>query len=645
MGTGGGVCLWWLASWFALTPDSAPTEKEAPAQQASPQAAPTQKDEAQIEKLRRDANETLLRGEYDRARRDLEEILRLHPQDAPAQRDAARAAQAAGNFDYAAAALERAHHFEKHTADPELHYLRGEALYVLGRDDEARREHHIAELEIGPTPTDKMQKLWLARVYARRGYLVLADRLYESMEPPPPKFDSEVWLNHADAHLLNEDWTGAMKVLEKYLALDPKNLRAREMMAWAAEASGNLTVELAVRQSLVSDHPTAEHRRDYGRALERATNYRAARGEYQEAIAASGTGADVALVTSYRRMRFRTSPELTGGAQLRSDPQAWAWRLQTGGALPFGSRHQAAVLAWHDSSSDWNANQVVGDQVLSERGSVTGLGGLVVLGHRSGASALLGGDARMMNTTGDNAAGDRVLTSDYHFTAGAQGELDAPILSFAQVNVHGDLNEQWNEAPITVHEGGTTTGGIGHLYLFPKNRVVMFDGGAQLRRLSLAARDGVPDATASQVMYWGGIDFNLWASPTRIVRGESLDERLVRRTYLADAGVLAYRHYELHSDISPEFSQRIALAPRSSIDNGTLIIRKALFSGRGGFDIHGGGGYDHIRERVLAQAGAAIVFAASWSTRFVASYDMAHETATGLPGTLQIAWLSVHADL
>jgi len=31
--------------------------------------------------------------------------------------------------------------------------------------------------------------------------------------------------------------------------------------------------------------------------------------------------------------------------------------------------------------------------------------------------------------------------------------------------------------------------------------------------------------------------------------------------------------------------------------------------------------------------------------RLQASYDLAHETATGLPGTLQIAWLTFHADL
>jgi hypothetical protein len=249
----------------------------------------------------------------------------------------------------------------------------------------------------------------------------------------------------------------------------------------------------------------------------------------------------------------------------------------------------------------------------------------------------------MMNTIGDDASGNRVLRSDYRFAVGGQVELETPIFSFAQVNLHGDLNEQWNEAPVTVHEGGTTSGGISHLYLFPKSRVVMLDTGAQLRRLTLAKRDGLPESTATQTLLWGGIDFNLWATPTRLVRGEALDERLVRRTYLADAGVLAYRHYELWSDLSPGF--RIALAPRSSIDNGTLIFRKALFGGRGGFDLHGGGGYDNRRERVLVQAGTALIVAASWSTRIMASYDLAHETATGLPGTLHIGWLSLHADL
>ena len=229
------------------------------------------------------------------------------------------------------------------------------------------------------------------------------------------------------------------------------------------------------------------------------------------------------------------------------------------------------------------------------------------------------------------------------FQFGGQAEGAANLWKNAQVNIHSYLNEQWNEAPITVHEGGATTGATGHLYLFPTSRIVLLDTGAQARRLSISAQGTPEKPTASQLLVWGGIDFNLWAVRTRMVKAEALDERMVRRTYLNDAGVLAYRHYELWTDATPDF--RIALAPRASIDNATLIIRKALAGGRVGFDIHGGGGYDNIQNHVLAQGGGSFVVALSWRARLQASYDLAHETATGLPGTLQIGWLTLHADI
>jgi tetratricopeptide (TPR) repeat protein len=595
-----------------------------------------------VDRLRQDAQDNLLKGQFDKARRELEQVLELLPRDAPAQRDAARAAAAAGQFDYAVAALERAHHFEHHTRDPEIHYLRGEALYVLGRDDEAKREHHIAELEIGKSPTARMEKLWLARIYARRGYVVLADRLYESMLPPPPEKDAEVALNQADAHLINEDWTGGARVLRRYLALEPKSVRGREMLAWALEAGGDLDGELDVRRSLSDDEPSPEHDRDYGRALERAESFAAARDRYARAISAAREP-DATLGIAYSRMRYRTTPELAGGVQLRSDPQAWSWRAQTGAALPFGVRHSAGALAWHDGSYDWNANQVVGQDVLAKRGSVTGLGLQALLALRSGASLLVAGDARYATAAGADAAGVERLPSRGSFQFGGQAEAAANISSYLSVNLHGDVNEQWNEAPITVHEGGTMTGATGRVSAFPKNRVVLVDIGAQARQLKISAQTTPEKPASRQLLAWGGIDFNLWAMPTRVVRAEALDERMVRRTYLTDAGVLAYRHYELVTDSSPDF--RIALAPRASIDNATLIVRKALAGGRIGFDIHGGGGYDNIRDRVLFQAGGAFVLAASWSTRLQASYDLARETATGLPGTLQIGWLTFHADI
>ena len=595
------------------------------------------------ERLRKEANDDLLRGQFDLARRELEQVLELLPRDAPAQRDAARAASAAGQFEYAVAALERAHHFEHHTADPEIHYLRGEALFVLKRDEEARREHRIAELEIGKDPTGRMEKLWLARIYARRGYVVLADRIYEGMLPPPPEFDAEVALNQADAHLINEEWAGGARVLRRYLALDPKSVRGREMLAWALEAGGDLEGELETRRSLSDDLPTTAHDRDYGRALERAESFAAARDRYGRALSEDGSHSDATLLTSYQRMVYRTTPELAGGASVRSDPQAWAWRVQAGAAMPFGKRNSFGAFAWHDASNDWHANQVVGSNVLAKQGSVTGLGTQILLARRSGASLLLGADARYTIETGSDASGNELLSGKGGFNFGGQAEGAGDLSSYAHANIHADLNEQWNEAPITVHEGGTMSGATGHLYLYPKSHLVLFDGGAQARRLSLTPQ-GTPDRpTAKQLLVWGGIDFNLWTTPGRLVRAEALDEKLVRRVYLTDAGVLAYRHYELVTDSSSDF--RITLAPRASIDNGTLIIRKALAGGRLGFDIHGGGGYDHIQDHVLVQAGGSFVFAASWSTRLQASYDLARETATGLPGTLQIGWLTFHADI
>ncbi|HEX3902547.1 MAG TPA: hypothetical protein VH853_06835 [Polyangia bacterium] len=608
-------------------------------------AKPLSPEEAQqVERERQEATETLSRGEMDRARRQFEEVLKALPYDGSAERDAGRAAAAAGDFEYAAEALEKAHHFEGHKPDPELHYLRGEALFTLGRDEEAFREHRIAELEIGPNPDERMKKLWLARIYARRGYVVLADRVYEPMLPLPPKFDDEVALNQADAHLLNKDWEGGARVLRRYLALAPKNLRGRQMLAWALEADGDLDGELAVRRSLVDDHPTAENQRDYGRALERAASYRAASAQYHAALA-DGAGADNTLVTSYDRMHFRVTPELSGGGWVRSDPQAWDWRVQAGAALPFATHDQAGLLFWRDTSTDWSANQVVGPNVLRETGSVTGLGGYAMFGRRSGASLLLGADTRFATTSGDDSLGQELYGPTRQLAFGGQTELDTPVSHYMQVNLHIDLNEQWNDAPVTIHEGGTQTGALGHLYLFPRSRVVLVDSGAMVRRLSLRPlEEGDPTPTAQQLLTWTGVDFNLWSDSTRLVRGETLDERMVRRIALNDAGVLAYRHYENFANLSPNF--RISLYPRDSIDNGTFILRKALWGGRTGFELRGGIGYDNTQNQLLAQAGGAIVVASSWSTRLTVSYDYTHQSATtGIPGTLQIGWVAFHADL
>ena len=606
-----------------------------------------------IEELRKQANETMAKGDLDKARQEFEQILKALPYDASAERDAARAAEAAGRFEYAAEALEKAHHFSSHERDPELHYLRGEALYTLGRTEEAAREQRIAELEIGSNPTDRMSKLWLARIDARKGYIVLADRIYESMLPPPPKFDEEVALNQADAHLMNKDWEGGARILKRYLSLDPKNVRGREMLAWALEADGDLEGELAVRRSLAEDLPTAVHQKDYGRALERAANFRAASQQYHAALSATATsteGPDNTLVLSYDRMHYRTTPELSAGGQVRSDPQAWSWRAQTGGAMSVGAHHQIGALIWHDDAQDWHANHsLISNQlVVREMGSVTGAGAYAMFGSRWGGSLLLGGDARYATATGENEAGAQTYGPKHDTSFGGNLELDSPIGKNVQVNVHGDVNEQWNDAPVTVEEGGKMTGVTAHLYLFPKDRLFLFDGGVQERHLALRpVNDGDASPTTNQTLAWAGLDYNLWTDGTRLVRGESLDERMVRRTAMNDAAVLTYRHYELFSNIKTdsEFYHRISLYPRASIDNGSFIFRKVVAGGRVGVEVHGGLGYDNVQNQTLEQGGTAIVWASSWSTRLLVTYDIVHQTTIGLPGTLQIGWVTFHADL
>ena len=241
----------------------------------------------------------LVNGQFDKARRELEQVLAQMPRDAPAQRDAARAAAAAGQFDYAVAALERAHHFEHHTRDPEIHYLRGEALYVLGRDDEARREHRIAELEIGKTPTDKMEKMWLARIYARRGYVVLADRLYESMLPAPPATDAEVALNQADAHLINEDWTGGAVVLRR-LPRGRAEERARPRDAGVGARGGRRSrrrARGAAASPTICRRPPTTATTAGPWSAPRASRPRAI--EYKRALAEEGAKTDATLAASY----------------------------------------------------------------------------------------------------------------------------------------------------------------------------------------------------------------------------------------------------------------------------------------------------------------------------------------------------------
>ena len=222
-----------------------------------------------------------------------------------------------------------------------------------------------------------MKKLWLARIYARRGYVVLADRLYESMQPPPPKFDDEVALNQADAHLLNKDWEGGARVLRRYLALDPKNLRgARDAGLGARRPTAISTASWRCAGAWpTTTRPPRTSATTGGRwSAPPATAPPAM--QYARRDRRRRRAPTPRWSRRYSRMRYRATPELAGGGSgpLRSAGLGLA-ACRPAPRCRSGRATRPALLAWHDSSTDWSANQVVGPNVLRE----------TRLGHRARA--------------------------------------------------------------------------------------------------------------------------------------------------------------------------------------------------------------------------------------------------------------------
>jgi hypothetical protein len=188
----------------------------------------------------------------------------------------------------------------------------------------------------------------------------------------------------------------------------------------------------------------------------------------------------------------------------------------------------------------------------------------------------------------------------------------------------------------------------GHIFVFPvpSSRRVIIDAGTQARRLTLAP--GAADAArpeASQLLSWAGADLLVWQNPVHILRGQILDERLVRQTEVAESVTFSLRHYELFGRSDPEFDRRLVLLPRSSINSGSLVIRNSLGGGRFGCELRGGLGYEATRRNVLSQGGLTLLLAASAASRLTVSYDVAQETTTGLTGRRHTGWVAYHVDL
>src|SRR5690606_40559513 len=134
--------------------------------------------------------------------------------------------------------------------------------------------------------------------------------------------DAEAALTHAGMHATAREWTSAEAQLRRFLAVQPGHRRALEMLAWVAEARGQIDRELALREALAKDSRTAGPVRDYGRALERSGDWAGALAMYTRAQALEGGAEDPLLARERERVEGRMSTELAARATARSDTSA-----------------------------------------------------------------------------------------------------------------------------------------------------------------------------------------------------------------------------------------------------------------------------------------------------------------------------------
>jgi tetratricopeptide (TPR) repeat protein len=565
------------------------------------------------------AREALAEGNYERAWHFFWRLLQIDPHDTKAMREAGRVAHALGKFEYAAKMLARVDELNLGKTDPELHYLRGEALLALGEKAQAEAEFDVMVQQIGTAPQDRRAVLWLARVAALRGDLDGALTMYMELVPMDRNSAeyAEVMLYIVEAHILSKDWATAERLLRAFRRDQPGHGRGREMMAWVLDARGKLDEELGLRAVLADewgDHPRKTV--EYARALERAYDFPAALDQYREARAIGVDG----VSTDIDRLEYQLSPELAGGMTLRRDNSGSVVGWLAGATLPLGGRFRLAVSATQESSNDG----ITGMELTSRAASAWG----IVTVDRGGTAAV----------------GATVRQSELDDGVGASALMQTSPERRVQLQVRGDLNLPWRESSSTVREGGVVDAAGAQVFASAWDRRLLFTLGGQVRRLGLGERPGSLDVHARQLFGSAGVDYIVSRDPTRVARGEVLDGEMLSPARLSSAAVVSYRHYEMSSD--DPFGMRLVLVERSSLDEVSGVIRHVL-DRRGvlGAELRGGVGYDWLRDLRLWRGGASLLLSATASSRLTLDYDVASESGTGLVGRRHAGSVMLHVDL
>ena len=444
-------------------------------------------------------------------------------------------------------------------------------------------------------------------------------------QAPPAR---AIALERAAALVRTRAFDRAAAVLRGMLSADPRNRGAQEMLAFALESKGDLEGERRVRSALAAEFPDDPRiQTDYGRVLERSGEEPGALRAYRRARALSAGRPAPDLDAAIERMKGRTAPEVGAPLSVMSDPDATASSVQTGAAIPLGSRHHLALLATRCAADAKSTPDATESTEL----------GLSLVRRGAGASWTAGPRLHVVSPRG---AARRDV--------GVGGVITgrAPFGQSFEVEGRAEVETPWDDAAITVLRGGRTTGAEGHLYSHWLSRRLLLQAGARRRRLSILA-EGSPSTrrpAAWQSLWLVGADAVLWR-PGAAIRGEMLDEAMVAPTTLASAMTLAYRHYGLSTQTTPDFDALIGLAPRGSVNEGSVATTLASPQGRLGLELRAGLAHDSARRARAWRAGGALIWAPTPATRWSLGYEGATEVTSGLIGRRRTGWFSVHVDL
>lgn len=562
-------------------------------------------------------------GNYKRALRLFKRLLKIDPHDVRALREAGRVAKALGKLEYAVTVLGRVDDLDGTAKDPELHYLRGESLFALGRKKEAEVEFTRTEQELGAGPHDHLSTLWLARIAVLRGDLDRAVSFYDPLlrnQDLTAASYAEVVLAKVEAHILCDDWVGAEEFLREFLDQYPDHDRGRALLAWVLEGRGKTDEELALRAEAAEErHERPRKTLEYARALERNRDYSAALDHYKEARSLGVTEASAGII----RIEQRLSPEVGGGLGMRNDPSGSIASWTVGATVPFGGRFRIALSALSEASS--------GGLTMHERTDTSAAGWAIVNGQR-GSVLAVGTTARLKSDLSGSGVGASALVH-------SSPQRDV------QVQVRGDYNVPWNESASTLRDGGVADVLGAHLFLKSEvsERDVLASFSVQGRRLGLEPVSGDSIPRARQLFASGGLDVTLTSTSDRAIRSEVFDNEMLVARSMTSATLVSYRHYELFSD-NP-FGMRLDLVERSSIDELSSVVRRVEPRGVLGAEVRGGLGYDWVRYVQMWRAGASLLLAATATSRFTVDYDVSSETGTGLVGRRHMGSVVLHVDL